>query len=627
MTLSRRQFAQGATAGALIALTRKAGAVLGLLRGASSPATGQTFDYYISPSGSDANTGSLASPWAITSLCRSAQNSYNVGNRTALAGNRVGFLPGTYAIYSLWNSSTANGGQPYNYEQPPLAIPAGSAGSRTFIGASDSSGHQTIGSGNPLLSIAPTHQLTASPSGTPNGGLPGTTSSSIPIIGYDNRDYSAGGHVQIDGLAISDSTNLIVSFYGDASNTSQTGAIADCWCTNCHLYNCGGNGGNNTGALWFGGGASNSGAQNNIIHNVQITANITASISGTTMTVTAVSGNLQVGQTVIVPGGTNCTINAYGTGLGGTGASALGTYTVSVSQTVSSESMSTTSSGSIHNCAGIFSEASLSNLYEYNTIYDCNCAIYDKNQGNCGNTIRYNYLEVNGCNPYNVLLDCAGAPSGYTANIYNNILVIAPLTSNERFFWQGICTDGPGANPTQAMQFYNNTCYALSGGGIQGGLVYQSPGSSSVTHYNNIYVSAAPGFYDTISFNSTAGAVALSDYNSYIGGCGGGSYFGKGTNGAPASNYTLASWQSTFSLDTHSFAQASESGVFTSPGGAQSPTGYQLATGSPCKSAGKVGGTSSGTTIDQGAWGGTDVNTGQAIALIGSALPSHAPTT
>ena len=63
---------------------------------------------------------------------------------------------------------------------------------------------------------------------------------------------------------------------------------------------------------------------------------VTASITGTTMTVTAVaSGTLTVGQTVQGAGVTaNTMITALGTGTGGTG-----TYTVSTSQTVVSETM------------------------------------------------------------------------------------------------------------------------------------------------------------------------------------------------------------------------------------------------------------------------------------------------
>lgn len=510
------------------------------------------FDYYISTNGSDSNPGTLAAPWAITSLTRTSSN------RSKIAGARIGLLPGTYAIYSLWSTGLAgsNSTGTYAYNSPVLALPSGTSGKRTFLGASDSSGNQTIGS-NPGST---THAITASPSGRPGGGLPGTysggmSSQSIAIAGFDCRDSNSAntaGHVQIDGIAISDSTNLIVSFYGNASAGGSSGRITDCWLTNCHIYNCGGNEGNNTGAVWFGGGADNGGVQNCIIHDCQIPW------------------------------------------------------------------PPTTGSGTLHNCAGIFSEASLNELYEYNTIYNCNCGIYDKNYENGGNTYRYNYIEVNGIAPYNCMIDCAGGPAGSTARVYNNIFVIAPSTTNERFIWQGMCTNGPGNNPDQAMQFYNNTCYVLSGGGFQSGVTYQSAGTGSVKHYNNIYVSAAPGYYDTVSFNSASSAVAISDYNAYIGGCG--ADLGRGTDSAPSANYALANWQSSFSLDTHSIAQASESGVFTSPGGAQNPSGYKLASGSVCKSAGRSGGTASGAIVDMGAWGGTDVNTGGAITRIGANL-------
>ena len=69
------------------------------------------------------------------------------------------------------------------------------------------------------------------------------------------------------------------------------------------------------------------------INSTAAPAIVTASISGTTMTVTAVtSGTLQIGQTIEGTGVTNGTIiTAFGTGSGG-----AGTYTVSASQTVSS---------------------------------------------------------------------------------------------------------------------------------------------------------------------------------------------------------------------------------------------------------------------------------------------------
>jgi hypothetical protein len=71
-------------------------------------------------------------------------------------------------------------------------------------------------------------------------------------------------------------------------------------------------------------------------------AMFTASIAGTTMTVTAVNyGVLQVGQTIVGGGvASGTTVSSYGTGTGGVGA-----YTITPTQTVGSEIMQTASNG------------------------------------------------------------------------------------------------------------------------------------------------------------------------------------------------------------------------------------------------------------------------------------------
>jgi hypothetical protein len=68
----------------------------------------------------------------------------------------------------------------------------------------------------------------------------------------------------------------------------------------------------------------------------------TASIAGTTMSVTAVNyGVLQAGQTIVGVGvASGTSVSAYGTGTGGTG-----TYTITPTQTVGSETMQTASNG------------------------------------------------------------------------------------------------------------------------------------------------------------------------------------------------------------------------------------------------------------------------------------------
>lgn len=71
---------------------------------------------------------------------------------------------------------------------------------------------------------------------------------------------------------------------------------------------------------------------------------VTGSISGTTLTVTVLtSGALHVGQTITGTGiSAGTTISALGTGLGGNGTDAVGTYSVNVSQTVASTTITAT---------------------------------------------------------------------------------------------------------------------------------------------------------------------------------------------------------------------------------------------------------------------------------------------
>src|SRR5580700_10727712 len=61
-------------------------------RSAQAQASTSTFDYYISPSGSDSNAGTQGSPWSITAI-NTKQATY--------AGKRVGLMDGTYTVYSL----------------------------------------------------------------------------------------------------------------------------------------------------------------------------------------------------------------------------------------------------------------------------------------------------------------------------------------------------------------------------------------------------------------------------------------------------------------------------------------------------------------------------------------------
>jgi hypothetical protein len=96
-------------------------------------------------------------------------------------------------------------------------------------------------------------------------------------------------------------------------------------------------------------------------------ATITASISGTTLTVTAVStGTLYIGQTIQGTGiSANTVITALGTGTGNTG-----TYTVSNSQTVGSETMYALNFSVIPSSDGAFTGADVVDIVDNYFIYN-----------------------------------------------------------------------------------------------------------------------------------------------------------------------------------------------------------------------------------------------------------------
>lgn len=93
---------------------------------------GASFDYYISPTGSDSNSGLLGSPWAITALWTKA---------STYAGKRLGILDGTYSGYN---------GSNYNGNDVAHIIPAsagGTASVRTIVQSVNARGATLNGAG------------------------------------------------------------------------------------------------------------------------------------------------------------------------------------------------------------------------------------------------------------------------------------------------------------------------------------------------------------------------------------------------------------------------------------------------------------------------------------------------
>lgn len=78
------------------------------------------FNFYISPTGNDGNVGSLASPWAITSL-----QSGNANRTHMTAGTKIGLLSGTYNVAGLVGAG--------DFTTPLFDMPAGTTSAPVII--------------------------------------------------------------------------------------------------------------------------------------------------------------------------------------------------------------------------------------------------------------------------------------------------------------------------------------------------------------------------------------------------------------------------------------------------------------------------------------------------------------
>ncbi len=447
-----------------------------------------SFDFYISPNGSDSNPGTQSQPWAITAI-NTHQADY--------AGKRVGLLDGSYNVHALCQAGGLWNG-------PALAVNGGpSATSPTVIAAI-----------NPRQAI-----LTAADPAS--GAYP---SKSCPIIGQGYMQTKNKGNVIIDGLYLTRSFQYAIAFYAPVGQQQEGGATGFV-VRNCEIYDIGGIVNDNVGGIltWFCTGALIS---NNKIHNVQ-------------------PPNIH--------------------------------------------------NANLHNAAGIFSFHCHSNVYEYNTIYDCNCGIHDKNNYNGNHTYRYNYIECAGLTPATALSDGAGGNPGDVLTVHNNIFVGPSIWDASNSF---------NMPALQSVVFFNNTCLyncltACSGIYCPVAGSGTSP-SATVSFYNNILQCTGQVGYGGLA-TFCAGTLVQSDFNSY-GSAKTDKILGLVPVTAPRSTptlYNLNRWRHNRNgraLQTAmlGFANAAD----------RSPNGYQLQTASTALSAGRAGGNASGVATAIGAWGG-----------------------
>lgn len=191
-------------------------------RGAVSPAATvpETFDYYIGPSGSDSNPGTIGSPWAITALWTKA---------STYAGKRLGLLDGTYSGY---NGGTYNSDD-YAHYIPPAA--GGSASVPTVISAVNA------------------RQVTLNGAGGNGGG--GFTRARIVV-------HCAGAYVTLKGLTVNEGAYYGIQVAADTVRVER-----------CHVHDIdrvayGVGGTDNTATIDLTVGSSNAYIGHNYLHDI-----------------------------------------------------------------------------------------------------------------------------------------------------------------------------------------------------------------------------------------------------------------------------------------------------------------------------------------------------------------------
>jgi hypothetical protein len=207
---------------------------------ANAQTTGSKFDYYISTNGSDSNPGTLASPWAITSL-RTASGNFRLINGT---GKRIGLLPGNYDVSSYMVGNSPDVGA--------LQIPGGASSSAvTYLASSDASGNYS-----PRTATIDMKGASGVFGGIHSHG-PGTGDG--PGLAHCGQYPSAytTSNLTIDGLRFTGWSYRGLDI-GAAYNADGPSGIANVLVTNCEFTGGGFNSGDsedNCAALWVQGGA------------------------------------------------------------------------------------------------------------------------------------------------------------------------------------------------------------------------------------------------------------------------------------------------------------------------------------------------------------------------------------
>jgi hypothetical protein len=564
-----------------------------LPRSARAQSAINTFDFYIATDGNDANPGTQAQPWAISSLCMNPVNSYNVANNAAIAGKTVGLLDGTYDVgpYCLLATTAAFPGDPGFC--PGLSLPMGSSGSPTVIQSVNPRGAIIDGSSSTCKFTGFVSGTTLTVTAVASGRL------AVGMGVYDTSrtlkwDTSGQGGTFITALGTgTGGTGTYI-----LNNSGSVASIAMVAVAQCPLFGASDERSPNIGYCTVDGLVFQNPNGSGICVIFGTSGATTARFPG--IVVQNCEFTSQDG-TYMVPGDNGSSVQFAGV-LGGV-----------VQNCYFYDFTGDLSSGATDgdHWSATLQWASGRCLYQYNTVIGP--GLFGKEGGNYGTIIRYNYVDNTGWKNAFTIQDFVGdtdTASGYATEIYNNVLV-------------GNCSMLPtlGGSTYLPDKFYcyNNTFYILGPTNYPVSGMDIAVVNEGAYIYNNIFVQTY-GSNGANFLSLSEGSQNVVDYNCYYAtasGIYGYGYYPSNTSGGAswAAVSTLAAWQSRFSgMEANALNETNPELV--SPG-STGPSNYKLQSGSPCIGAGRVGGVSAGGTVDMGAWGGTDVNTGALIARIG----------
>ena len=183
----------------------------------------QPFDFFISPSGSNANDGlTPATAWSLTAINT---------KRGTYAGKRVGLLPGTYNCLSLIGGSYTG-----DFATPAFMIQGGSQGSPTVICAAQASGLPFPPDSSGFMAPGFTTGVWKGPI-LDAGATSGNNTQGQPLIGSITAGGVLGaGYVTIDGLEIKNTYGRPLSIGADTgvpfAGTRTLGIVVQ----NCYIH-------------------------------------------------------------------------------------------------------------------------------------------------------------------------------------------------------------------------------------------------------------------------------------------------------------------------------------------------------------------------------------------------------